>query len=218
MRADLLQTIQNINGPIRENPGETPAVFRRKYLKHQSIATTKLKIHKLLLNPANQKLVASLDKLHKLTKNAFGTAARAIIEQLIHAKKPPHLNKSTKEAQLMIGTYEQIVEHLGGKLELNGLKAPDELQIYTLSQLASNTNANRPKPTCHHCEKPGQYRNKCRLLKKRKSKLKTIKIALNTKTMAPKSLTRIATSTIITTTTIKTVTEPEERQKFLPTL
>ena len=54
------------------------------------------------------------------------------------------------------------------ELELNGFAAPDELQINTVSQQLTNVNADRPKPTCHHCEKSGQYRNQCHLLKKQR--------------------------------------------------
>ena len=64
------------------------------------------------------------------------------------------------------GTYEQTVTHLERELELKGLEAPDELPINNVSQQPTNTNADRPKPTCHHCKKPGHYRNQCRLLKK----------------------------------------------------
>ena len=67
------------------------------------------------------------------------------------------------------GTYEQIVTHLERELELNGLEAPDELPINNVSQQPTNTNANRPRPTCHHCKKPGRYRNQCRLLKKQRA-------------------------------------------------
>ena len=81
---------------------------------------------------------------------------------------PPHLKKSINQVHLENGTYEQIVTHLEGKLELSGLEAPDELQINTLSQQLTNANADRCKPTCHHCEKSGHYRNHCRLLKKQK--------------------------------------------------
>ena len=66
------------------------------------------------------------------------------------------------------GTYEHIVTHLEQELELNGLEAPDELQINTVSHQATNTNADRPKPTCRHCKKPGRYRKECRLLKKQR--------------------------------------------------
>ena len=83
MRGDALQTFKNINGPTRENLEEILAVFRRKYVKPQSMATAKHKFQKLVFNPANQKLVDFLDELQKLAKDAFGIAAHAIIEQFI---------------------------------------------------------------------------------------------------------------------------------------
>ena len=43
MRGDALQTSKNINGPTRENLAEILAVFRRKYVKPQSMATAKHK-------------------------------------------------------------------------------------------------------------------------------------------------------------------------------
>ena len=132
------------------------------------MATSKHKLQKLVFNPANQKLVIFLDELQKLAKDAFGIAAHAIIEQFMYAKMPPHLKKSINPAHLENGTYEQIVTHLERELELNGLEAPDELPINNVSQQPTNTNADRPKPTCHHSEKPGHYRNQCRLLKKQR--------------------------------------------------
>ena len=168
MRGDALQTFKNINGPTRENLGEILAVFRRKYVKPQSMTTAKHKFQKLIFNPANQKLVHFLDELQKLAKDAFGFAAHAIIEQFIYAKMPPHLKKSINQAHLENGTYEQIVTHLERELELNGLEAPDELQIKTVSHNISNANVDRTKPTCHYCEKPGHYENQCRLLKKQR--------------------------------------------------
>ena len=100
MRGDALQTFKNINGPTRENLEEILAVFRRKYVKPQSMATAKHKFQKLVFNPANQKLVDFLDELQKLAKDAFGIAAHAIIEQFIYAKMPPHLKKSKNQAHL----------------------------------------------------------------------------------------------------------------------
>ena len=106
VKGDALQTFKNINGPTRENLTEIPAVFRRKYVNPQSMATAKHKFQKLVFNPANQKLVDFLDELQKLAKNAFGIAAHAIIEQFIYAKMPPHLKKSINQAHLENGTYE----------------------------------------------------------------------------------------------------------------
>ena len=168
MRGDALQTFKNINGPSRENLGEILAVFRRKYLKPQSMATAKHKFQKLVFNPANQTVVDFLDELQKLAKDAFGIDAHAILEQFIYAKMLPRLKKSINQAHLENGTYEQIVTHLERELELNGLEAPDEQQINIVSQHATNSNADRPKPTCHHCKKPGICKNQGRLLKKQR--------------------------------------------------
>ena len=132
------------------------------------MATAKHKFQKLVFNPANQELVDFLDKLQKLAKDAFGIAAHAIIGQFIYAKMPPHLKKSINQAHLENGTYEQIVTHLEKEIELNSLEAPDELQINPVSHNIADTNADRPKPTCHHCKKPGHYRNQCKLLKKQR--------------------------------------------------
>ena len=64
---------------------------------------------------------------------------------------PPNLKKSINQAHLANGTYESFVTHLEMELELNGLEAPDELQINTVSQQPTETNAE--KSTCQHCKK-----------------------------------------------------------------
>ena len=168
MRGDALQTFENITSPNRENLVEILTVFRRKYVKPQSMATAKHKFQRLVFNPTNQKLIDFLDELQKLAKDAFGVAAQAIIEQFIYAKMPSHLKKSINQAHLENGTYEQIVSHLERELELNGLEAPDEMQINTVMQQDTRQNSEKPKPTCHHCKKPGHYRNQCRQLKREK--------------------------------------------------
>ena len=132
-RGDALQTFKNITSPNRENLGEILTVFRRKYVKPQSMATAKHKFQRLVFNPSNQKLIDFLDELQKLAKDAIGVAAQAIIEQFIYAKMPPHLKKSINQAHLENGTYEQIVSHLERELELNGLEAPDEMPINTVT-------------------------------------------------------------------------------------
>ena len=80
MRGDALQTFKNINGPTQENLGEILAVFLRKYVKPQSMATVKHKLQKLVFNPADQMLVDFLNEIQKLAKDAFGIADHAIIE------------------------------------------------------------------------------------------------------------------------------------------
>ena len=44
-----------------------------------------------------------------------------------------------------IGTNEQIVTHKETELGLNGLEAPDELQINTVSHNTASANADKPK-------------------------------------------------------------------------
>ena len=143
-------------------------MFRRKYVKPQSMAAAKHKFQRLVFNPTNQKLNDFLDELQKLAKDAFGVAAQAIVEQFIYAKMPPHLKKAINQAHLENGTYEQIVSHLERELELNGLEAQGEMPINTLTQQVPQQNSNKPKPTCHHCKKPGHYQNQCRQLKQEK--------------------------------------------------
>ena len=46
MRGDALQTFKNITTPNRENLGEILTVFRRKYVKLQSLATAKHKFQR----------------------------------------------------------------------------------------------------------------------------------------------------------------------------
>ena len=204
MRGDALQTFKNITSPNREILGEILTVFRRKYVKPQSMATAKHKFQWLVFNPENQKLIDFLDELQKLAKDAFGVAAQAIIEQFIYVKMPPHLKKSINLAHFENGTYEQIVSHLEREIELNGLEAPDEMPINTVTQQAPQQNSNKPRPTCHHCKEPGHYRNQCRQLKReRKTKREVIQIV-------PTIITMEVPKQSLTPTTTKLQTVPKE--------
>ena len=109
------------------------------------MATAKHKFQRLFFNPAHQKLIDFLDELQKLATDAFGVAAQAIIEQIIYAKMPPHLKKSINQVHMENGTYEQTVSHLGRELEPNGLEAPDEMPINTVTQQTPQQNSNKPK-------------------------------------------------------------------------
>ena len=186
MRGDALQTFKNISSPNRENLTEILTVFRRKYVKPQSMATAKLKFQQLVFNPANQKLIDFLDELQKLAKDAFGVAAQAFIDQFIYAKMPPYLKKSINQAHLESGTYEQIVTHLERELELNSLEYPDETQMNTVTHkqqtqgnpdnagnFNSDTNDSSPKyhkidrksrtlyPPCETCGKTNHSTERC---------------------------------------------------------
>ena len=186
MRGDALQKFKNISSPNRENLTEILTVFRRKYVKPQSMATAKHKFQQLVFNPANQKLIDFLDELQKLAQDAFGVAAQAIIDQFMYAKMPPHLKKSINQAHLENGTYEQIVTHLERELELNSLEYPDETQMNTVmhkqqievkpdnaGNINSDTNDSNPNniesdrksrnfyPPCETCGKTNHSIERC---------------------------------------------------------
>ena len=134
-------------------------------MKPQSTATVKHKFQRLVLNPANQKLFDFLDELQKLAKSAFGVAT--------------HLKKTKNQADLENGTYEQIVSHLGRALELNGLEAPDEMPINTVTQQTPQQKCDKPRATCHLCKKPGHYQNQCRELKQELDQTRNITNSAN---------------------------------------
>ena len=172
VRGDALQTFKNNTSPNRENLGEFLTVFRRKYMKPQSMTTARHKFQQLVFNPANQKLIDFLEELQKLVKDAIGVVAQAIIERFIYAKMPRNLKKSHNQAHLENGTYEQIVSHLERDLELSGMEAPDEKQINNVTQQASQQNSENSKPTYHHFKKPVHYPNQCRQLKRQKDQIR----------------------------------------------
>ena len=100
MKGDALQIVNIINDPTQKNLGKFLAVFRRKHVKPQSMATTEHKIQKLAFTPANLYLVHFLNEFQKLAKNAFGIADHAINKQVIYAVIPSHLKKSINQAPL----------------------------------------------------------------------------------------------------------------------
>ena len=98
MCGDALQTFKSFTSPNRVNLGEILTLSRRKNVKPQSMATAEHNFQRLVFNLVNQKLIDFVDELQKITINAFGNAAQAIIEPFIYAKMPPHLKTSINEA------------------------------------------------------------------------------------------------------------------------
>ena len=219
LRGEARQTFKNINGPARENLVEVLAVFRSKHVKPQSMATAKHKFQKLVFNPANQNLVDFPDEFQKLAKDAFGKSAHAIVEQFMYAKMLPHLKKSINQAFLENGIYEQIVKHLEKERELNCLEAPNELQISTVSHLTVNTNADRTKLTFHQCNKPGHYRNLCRLLNRQNQQPENTQVISWKQSQCRQKLSQTTIrKTIKTTITTKTVKELKKAKNCKSTL
>ena len=61
------------------------------------------------------------------------------------------------------------MSQLEKELELNGLEAPNQLQVNTVTQQMTQQNSEKSKPHSHHCKKPSHYRNQCRQLKREKN-------------------------------------------------
>ena len=88
-----------------------------------------------------------------------------MIDTLLYAKLPPHLERSLNIAYLENCTYDQIVAHLEKVLELSGLGNDGELTIPTMTTVPPNDNqqnAEETKTVCHYCEKPGHVFWDCR--------------------------------------------------------
>ena len=112
LRRDALQTFENINSLTRKNLGEPLAVFPRKYVKTQLMATAKHKFKKFVFNSANQKLVDFPDEFQKLAKDASRKATHTILEQFLYARKPPHLKKSKNRPDVDNGPNEKVVTYI----------------------------------------------------------------------------------------------------------
>ena len=91
---------------------------------------------------------------------------------------PPHLKKSINQAHLENGTYEQIVSHPERELELNGLEAPDEMQLNTVMQ--QDTQQTLKSPNQHATIAKSQVTIEISAVNtnERKTKSKTIQIVL----------------------------------------
>ena len=175
MLVEASQTSIGANSPSRANLDGRLMVFRKKVLKHQSMATTKLNWQQIVFNLANQKVNDFLGELQKLAKDAFKGAAHAAIVQFTDAKMLPHLSKSINQVISENSTSEPIVTYFENKLELKGFVALDEPQMNTVTQPARKPNNEETKLTRHHCKKPRHYRNLCHQLKQEKKQTISLK-------------------------------------------
>ena len=110
-------------------------IFRRKYVKPQSVATAKHKWHKLMFNPSEQSLPDFLEELHQTAERAFGDQAQCMIVSLLYAKMPPSLKKTINHTYSEDGTYQQIIKHIEREMELNGLEQGDDLAVATMTAI-----------------------------------------------------------------------------------
>ena len=175
LRKDALQTFHNISSLNKNKLEDILIVFRRKYVKPESVATAKHKWHKLIFDPNRQSLPDFLEELHQGAEKAFGENANQMINSLLYAKLPPHLKRSINTAYLENGTYDEIVQHLERELELNGLEGENAPAITINStQNSSNTTDNKPfnmaDAECRYCKEKGHFVRECERLKRKKER------------------------------------------------
>ena len=115
----------------------------------------------------------------KTAKEAFGSEAQQFIDKAIYAKMPDHVKKILNRAYLEDKPYNDIVLHLEREMRLNGLGAPDEVNLVPLNKVepapsnteskqVDNTTQNTKKGYCFYCNKFGHYKAECRKMKKDK--------------------------------------------------
>ena len=75
------------------------------------------------------------------------------------------------------------MSRLERELELNGLEAPDEIPINTMTQKAPQQKSNKPRPTCHHCKNQATIKISAINSNERKTKRKIIQIVPTITTM-----------------------------------
>ena len=161
-----VQTFRDMSSTNRQTLEDILAVFRRKVVEPESQATAKHKRHILVFDPNTMKLADFLEEL----KIFFGKHAQAIIDSLLYAKLPRKLKRSVNMARLENATYEAIVTHLEGELQLNGLEEGDHILVPTMSTVPTAT---RPGTglfssgidsgmTCKYSKKPGHVKVDCR--------------------------------------------------------
>ena len=85
LRKNALQTFRNITTANRQTLEDILTVFRRKYVKPESQATTNYKWHRLVFDPNTMKLPNFLEELNQGAEKAFGENPQAIIDSLLYA-------------------------------------------------------------------------------------------------------------------------------------
>ena len=170
-----MQTFWNSNSTNRQTLEDLLVIFRRKYVKPESHATSKHKWHTLIFDPNTMKLPDFLEELNQGTEKTFGENAKSMIDSFLYAKLPPKLKQPVNMALLENGAYDDIVVHLERELELIALEESYDLPIATRASestssrnLLSNSIDSNKDAQCSYCKAAGHFNKNCTQLKTKK--------------------------------------------------
>ena len=175
LRKNALQIFRNISTANRKTLEDVLIIFRRKYAKPESQATTKHKWHRLVFDPNTTKLPDFLEELNQCAEKAFGDNAQKMINCLLNAKLPPKLKRSVNMDRLENGSYDEIVAHLERELELNAFQESDDLPMASMTSSTTKaktvpSNVQMSDITCNYCKEKAHMVKDCEKLRKEKDK------------------------------------------------
>ena len=135
LRDEALQTYRNMTDTNRASLEDIIAIFRRRYVRPQSITTARCKWEQLHFDPSRQTFQDFLEQYQKLAQEAYGEDAPKFIESFFYAKMLTHLKRVLNQDRLETESYDMMVQHLEREMELNGLLAPNETNITGVHQI-----------------------------------------------------------------------------------
>ena len=183
LHEDALQAFCNIEDAKKDSLEGILTLFKRRFGDYLSMAKARCDHDALRFDPSTQKLHEFLDVLQKTAEEAFGSEAQQFIDKAIYAKMPDHVKKILNRAYLEDKPYNDIVLHPEREMRLNGLGAPDEVNLVTLNKIEPAQTKPEPKPIenptqyttqntkkgyCFYCNKFGHFKAECRKLRKDK--------------------------------------------------
>ena len=183
LRGDALQALCNIEEAKKDSLEEIMTIFKRRFGDYLSMAKAGCEWDALRFDPSTQKLHEFLDVLQKTAKEAFESEAQQLVDKTIYAKMLDHVKKILNRAYPEDKLYNDIVLHLEKGMRLNGLGAPDEVNLVPLNKIepaqtksetkpaentTQNTTQNTKKGYCFYCKKFGHFKAECRKLRRDK--------------------------------------------------
>ena len=183
LQGDALQAFCNIEDAKKESLEEIMTIFKRRFGDYLSMAKARCEWDALRFDPSTQKPHEFLDTLQKTALEAFGSKAQQFIDKAIYAKMPHHFKKILNRAYLEDKPYNDIVHHLEREMRLNGLVAPDEVNLVPLNKIepvqtksetkpaennTQNTTQITKKGYCFYCNKFGHFKAESRKMRRDK--------------------------------------------------